>query len=206
MAPPHSTHESIVVRHQSPDQPPVRALPGQQGTGPMKLDADDFTLFGLPERFVLDSPLLDRRWRELQAEVHPDRFAAEGAAAQRVAMQWAVRVNQGYRRLRDPLQRAAYLCERRGVPVEAQRNHAMPSAFLHQQMAWREALDEADDEAAVLALDAEVALHEGERLQRLQALLDERGDAAAAADEVRALMFVARFRQDIHRRLEALEP
>ena len=69
----------------------------------MKLDDDDFALFGLPRRFALDRAGLDARWRELQAEVHPDRFAAEGAAAQRVAMQWAVRVNEAYRRLKDAL-------------------------------------------------------------------------------------------------------
>ena len=75
----------------------------------MKLDSDDFELFGLPRRFALDRSELDTRWRELQAEVHPDRFAVEGAAAQRVAMQWAVRVNEAYQRLKDPLKRAAYL-------------------------------------------------------------------------------------------------
>ena len=56
----------------------------------MKLDDDDFTLFGLSARHALDRSALDARWRQLQAEVHPDRFAVEGAAAQRVAMQWAV--------------------------------------------------------------------------------------------------------------------
>jgi molecular chaperone HscB len=171
----------------------------------MNIDDDDFTLFGLPERFAVDAALLDRRWRELQAQVHPDRFAAQGAASQRIAMQWAVRVNEGYRRLKDPLRRAAYLCERRGVPVDAQLNTAMPGDFLHQQLAWREALDEAQGEAAVRLLDDEVQHHERERLQRLQAALDQRGDARDAAAQVRALMFVARFREDIERRLEALE-
>jgi molecular chaperone HscB len=171
----------------------------------MNIDDDDFTLFGLPERFAIDAALLDRRWRELQAQVHPDRFAAQGAASQRIAMQWAVRVNEGYRRLKDPLRRAAYLCERRGVPVDAQLNTAMPGDFLHQQLAWREALDEAQGEAAVRLLDDEVQHHERERLQRLQAALDQRGDARDAAAQVRALMFVARFREDIERRLEALE-
>ena len=118
--------------------------------GAMKLDDDDFTLFGLRERFALDCAQLDERWRELQAEVHPDRFAADGAAAQRVAMQWAVRVNEAYRRLKDPLKRAR-------LPVRAcAARRSTPSAtprcrrhFLLQQMAWREALDDADDEAAV---------------------------------------------------------
>jgi molecular chaperone HscB len=172
----------------------------------MKLDDDDFTLFGLPEGFALDAALLDRRWRELQREVHPDRFAADGAAAQRIAMQWAVRVNQGYQRLKDPLKRATYLCERRGAPIDAERNTAMPQAFLMQQMAWREALDEADDETSAQALADQVAQHEAAAIKRLGVLLDEQGDAQAAAAEVRALMFVARFRQDIDNRLEALQP
>ena len=171
----------------------------------MQLSDDDFTLFGLPPQHALDAGALAERWRALQARVHPDRFAGEGAAAQRVAMQWAVRVNEAYQRLKDPLKRAAYLCELRGVPVDAHSNTAMPAAFLMQQMAWREALDEAAGAAAVEALDDEVAADEQRRLAELGRTLDEAGDTAAAAQQVRALMFVARFREDIARRLEALD-
>jgi molecular chaperone HscB len=171
----------------------------------MNLADDDFTLFGLPQRFALDRAEVDARWRRLQAEVHPDRFAAEGAAAQRLAMQWAVRVNEAYRRLKDPLARAAYLCELRGAPIDAERNTAMPPAFLVQQMAWREALDEAAGSAELERIDADVGGAEQRLLADLQRLLDEAGDAAAAAAEVRALMFVRRFRADVERRLEALE-
>jgi len=171
----------------------------------MRLDDDHFTLFGLPPRFALDRSALDARWRALQGEVHPDRFTSEGAAAQRVAMQWALRVNEAYAVLKDPLKRGAYLCEMRGAPIAAENNTAMPAAFLMQQMEWREALDDARGLAAVRRLDDEIARQESELLERLQHLLDEAGDAAQAAQQVRALMFVARFRQDIDRRLEALE-
>ena len=171
----------------------------------MKLDDDDFTVFGLEPRFAQDRADLDSRWRRLQSEVHPDRFAAEGAAAQRLAMQWAVRVNEAYRRLKDPLARAAYLCELRGVLIDAERNTAMPGAFLMQQMQWREALDEARDQAAVEAIAEQIGQAERERFDRIAQLLDTDGDAAAAAAEVRAAMFVQRLRQDIERRLDALE-
>lgn len=171
----------------------------------MKLSDDDFTLFGLPPRYALDRAGLDARRRELQAEVHPDRFAAEGATAQRLAMQWAVRVNEAYQRLKDPHSRAAYLCELRGVPVNADRNTAMPTAFLVQQMQWREALEETDTAAAASALDEQVARDEAAMLAALGTLLDERNDTTAAAAQVRALMFVARFRQDIERRLDTLD-
>ncbi|MBE0547108.1 MAG: Fe-S protein assembly co-chaperone HscB [Rubrivivax sp.] len=172
----------------------------------MKLDDDDFTLFGLPERHALDRADLDARWRQLQAEVHPDRFAGDGAAAQRIAMQWAVRVNEAYQRLKDPLKRAAYLCARRGAAIEAENNTAMPTAFLMQQMQWREALEEAAGAAAVERLEAEVAATELGMLAEVARLLDVAGDAQAAAAEVRALMFVNRFRQDIERRLDTLDP
>jgi molecular chaperone HscB len=137
--------------------------------------------------------------------VHPDRFAAEGATAQRLAMQWAVRVNEAYQRLKDPLSRAAYLCEQRGVPINAERNTAMPTAFLMQQMQWREALEDAASAAAVATLDEQVAHDEGAMMDTLTALLDEHNNTTAAAAQVRALMFVARFRQDIERRLDTLD-
>lgn len=171
----------------------------------MKLGDDDFTLFGLPQRHALDRAELDARRRDLQARVHPDRFASEGAAAQRVAMQWAVRVNEAYQRLKDPLSRGAYLCELRGAPVAAESNTAMPAAFLMQQMEWREALEDAQGVDPVQALDDDVAAQERSMLARLTQLLDDEGDAAGAAAQVRALMFVARFRDDISRRLEHLD-
>jgi molecular chaperone HscB len=171
----------------------------------MKLDDNDFVLFGLPERFSLDRADLDARWRKLQASVHPDKFAADGAAAQRVAMQWAVRVNEAYRRLREPLMRAAYLCALRGAPIDAHDNTAMPTDFLMQQMQWREALDDArDDSAALGVLDEQVRGAEHALLHEVGHLLDVAGDAPAAARHVRALMFIAKFRRDLADRLELI--
>lgn len=170
----------------------------------MNLNANDFELFGLPPRQAHDRAEIDAHWRSLQAKVHPDRFASEGAAAQRVAMQWAVRVNEAYQRLRDPLKRAAYLCELHGAPVDAENNTAMPAAFLMQQMAWREALDEAVGAAAVEALHSEVVAKRKALLAQLSSTLDERHDYVQGARQVRALMFVERFESDVDRRLEAL--
>ncbi|MDB5999704.1 MAG: Fe-S protein assembly co-chaperone HscB [Rhizobacter sp.] len=170
----------------------------------MNIASDDFELFGLPRRFEQDRSDIDTRWRTLQGEVHPDRFAGQGASAQRLAMQWAVRVNEAYQRLKDPLRRAAYLCELNGAPIEAENNTAMPTEFLMQQMEWREALDDAKDVAAVEALQREVLLARNEQLSRLHWTIDERADYAAASQQVRALMFVERFAEDIDRRMEAL--
>jgi molecular chaperone HscB len=171
----------------------------------VRLDSDDFELFGLPRRFAQDRAAIDTRWRELQARVHPDRFAAEGAAAQRVAMQWAVRVNEAYQRLKDPLRRAALICELEGQPIGAENNTAMPQAFLVQQLEWREALDDAQGDAALQALAERVAGERRAALERIGRLLDEAHDTRSAAEQVRALMFVERFASDVDARLEALE-
>lgn len=171
----------------------------------MNIDADDFTLLGLEKAFALDRAKLDAAWKAMQAQVHPDRFAAEGAASQRVAMQWAVRVNEAHQRLKDPLKRAAYLCELAGAPVEAHNNTAMPGDFLMQQMQWREALEDAANQAAVETLSTEVSAQRKARLARVTQLLDADANAKAAAQEVRALMFIDRLLEEIDARLEQYE-
>ncbi|WP_027994977.1 Fe-S protein assembly co-chaperone HscB [Simplicispira psychrophila] len=170
----------------------------------MNLQSDDFELFGVPRHFAQERSALDARWKELQREVHPDRFAAQGAAAQRVAMQWSVRINEAYQRLKDPQRRAAYLCELHGAPIRAEDNTAMPAEFLMQQMEWREALEDADSVSAVDALAAQVQQARSAALERCAALIDTHGDFAGAAQQVRALMFIARFAQDIGQRQDQL--
>jgi molecular chaperone HscB len=171
----------------------------------MNIDADDFTLLGLNRSFALDRAKLDAAWKTLQAQVHPDRFAAEGAASQRIAMQWAVRVNEAHQRLKDPLKRAAYMCQLAGVPVQAENNTAMPGEFLMQQMEWRETLEDASNAAAVETLSAEVQGQRKARLARVTQLLDVDANPTLAAQEVRALMFIDRLLEEIDARLERYE-
>lgn len=171
----------------------------------MRLDSNDFELFGLPQQFKQDRAQIDAQWRRLQAQVHPDRFASEGAAAQRVAMQWSVRVNEAFERLKNPLARAAYLCELSGAPIAAHNNTAMPTSFLLEQMGWREALDDADTLQALMALQAQVSAARDSRQQSLERLLDEENDAINAAQEVRALMFIERFSDDVQQALDDLQ-
>jgi molecular chaperone HscB len=170
----------------------------------VNLQDNDFVLFGLPERFAQDRAAIDARWKELQREAHPDRFAAQGAAAQRVAMQWSVRINEAYQRLKDPLRRAAVLCELRGAAIDAERNTAMPSEFLIEQMEWREALDEAGAESDIEAVAARLKTARGRILADIERLLDREGDAPAAAQQVRALMFIERFAHDVDLRFDQL--
>jgi molecular chaperone HscB len=170
----------------------------------ISLQANDFELFDVPVQYSQDRAQLDSRWKALQREAHPDRFAAEGAAAQRVAMQWSVRINEAYQRLKDPLKRAAYLCELRGAPVQADNNTAMPAAFLMQQMAWRETLEDTDNPAGLEILAEEVAEQQRQVQHELARLLDVAQAPAQAVGQVRALMFIERFTQELNAKLDRL--
>lgn len=170
----------------------------------MNLQSDDFELFDLPARFAQDIPVIDARWKQLQRQAHPDRFADQGQAAQRLAMQWSVRINEAHQRLKNPIKRAAYLCELRGVPIRAHDNTAMPADFLMQQIQLREALEEAEGSAALQALADQIQTQKAQLLQQLDLSLDQQCDVAQAALQVRALMFVERMAQEIDARIDQI--
>jgi molecular chaperone HscB len=173
----------------------------------VNLSDTDFALFGLPQRFAQERSEVDARWKELQRNAHPDRFAGQGAAAERAALQWSVRINEAYRRLKDPLKRAAYLCQLRGAPIDAENNTAMPTEFLVEQMEWREALDDAKaarDLVALEKLDAELQETRKAELQRIGALLDATA-FADAAQHIRKLMFLEKFAVEIAHILEQID-
>ena len=165
---------------------------------------DDFSLFGLPQRFAQDEAAIDAVWCRLQAAAHPDR-AASDAQAQRIAVQASARINQAHRRLKDPLARAAYLCELAGVPVDGTSQQPLDPAFLVQQMNWREALDDAGDAASVERLAQEVQVAERAALDTLAHLFDNENDPKRASDQIRMLMFLKRLLSAVEQRLDQLE-
>ncbi|MES2126534.1 MAG: Fe-S protein assembly co-chaperone HscB [Pseudomonadota bacterium] len=166
-----------------------------------------FDLFHLPVAFAIDAQALDTAFREVQGQVHPDRFVNASDAEKRVAMQWATRANEAYQTLKNPQKRARYLCEMHGVDLQTESNTAMPMEFLMQQMEWREALGEAraaKDTDALDALDAQLQAERKTRMRGIEKNLDA-GDYAHAAQGVRALMFLEKFGEEVHYAFEALE-
>ncbi|WP_025916520.1 Fe-S protein assembly co-chaperone HscB [Herminiimonas sp. CN] len=158
-----------------------------------------FDLFQLPQQFTLDAKALDAAYHEVQNRVHPDKFVTASDAEKRVAMQWATRANEAYRTLKDALKRAAYLCELHGIDLQTESNTAMPTAFLMQQMEWREALDDARaarDVAALDKIDAELRALRKDQVAQIGAALDA-ADFTQAALGVRQLMFLEKFGHEI---------
>jgi molecular chaperone HscB len=174
----------------------------------MNLDQTHFELFGLPAQFSVDAAALDSRYRELQREVHPDRFASASQAEQRVSMQLATRVNEAYQTLKSPLRRAGYLLQLNGVDPQFETNTSMPPEFLMGQLELREALDdaaEAGDAGRLEQLSAQLRREREALLEKLGAQLDGHKAWLPAAAILRQLMFLERFRDDIDAALEATE-
>ena len=161
---------------------------------------DHFSLFGLEPRFALDSEHLTRAYRTVQAHVHPDRYAAAGASEQRAALQWATLANEAYQVLSSPVRRAAYLCERHGVPVTGETAKAMPPEFLMLQLEWRQALEQIHrqrDSHRLEELRGEAEAACQRELRGLETKIDAEHDFAGAAENVRRLMFIEKFIKEL---------
>lgn len=165
-------------------------------------------MFGIPERYQLDSTRLEQHYRTLQSQVHPDKFAHLSEAEQRVSMQYSTRVNEAYQTLRSPIKRARYLLTLHGVDTQEETNTAMPLDFLMQQMEWREAIEEAQHAKDSTALEEmEMRLqHEMHELQKQLAVkMDTEHDYQAAAGMVRKLRFMEKLAEEVISAFEMID-
>ena len=104
-----------------------------------------FQLFDLSERFALDTAHLGEQFRQLQQQLHPDRYAGASETEQRIAVQYSSLVNQAYTILRAPLSRAIYLLELQGMSAEEVSRQHVAGDFLMEQMELREKLETVGD-------------------------------------------------------------
>jgi molecular chaperone HscB len=169
---------------------------------------DDFALFGLRPAFALDLADLDRAYRDLQGEIHPDRYAQAGEADQRLAMQWSTRANEAYNTLKRPFERARYLLNLQGIDAMAPGTAPLPMAFLEQQMLAREALAEAvakADSTALDRLERDTRAEASRLMDKVAELIDIRRDYPAAADVLRQYRFLEKFLADLGDAYEDLD-
>ena len=161
---------------------------------------DYFALFGLPARYRFDPAKLDAAYRKLQTEVHPDRFAAAGDEERRLALQSSSRVNEAYRALKNPVERAHYLLLLRGIDALAETDTALPPAFLEQQLECRESVAQAiarRDAGALATLRKSVESTAVLLERELAEQLDLPSVPAGARVSFRKLKFLSKVAADI---------
>ncbi len=158
-----------------------------------------FQIFNLPPQFDLDPAALEQTYRQLAARFHPDKTATASAFEQKQAVMMAAAVNEAYRQLSQPLERAALLLQEQGIQADSEERTAFDPEFLMQQMEWREELADAraeTDAERLTALDAQVAAEETQLLDKLSTAFRQ-ADYAQAAELVPQGRFLAKLRQEI---------
>ena len=160
-------------------------------------DTNYFELFGLTPRFSIDLNTLEQSFRQLQAEVHPDRHTSHTKAEQRLALHQSTIINDGYHTLRNPSSRAQFLIHLSG---KAEAAPALSTTFLMAQMEWREAVEEARASRDITVLEAlarRLRHRVNVQLDELATVLDERGDFITAELRVNELRFYEKLRIEI---------
>ena len=166
------------------------------------LTQNHFELFALPEHYRLDRADLDKRYRELQRTVHPDRFANASDQERRLSVQRAAQINEAFETLKDPLKRGQYLLALRGHAVEDQQQTHQDPEFLMQQMELRERLGEVraqEDPMQVLdSLSRQIRNQYRELEDALGEALDIGADLEQAVTLALRMQFFTRLNSEVH--------
>jgi molecular chaperone HscB len=165
---------------------------------------DHFARLGLPAALDLEPASLDRAYFALQRQWHPDRFVARPPNERARASSEAAALNDAYRTLKDPLSRAVYFAELRGVELPGDGKTIDDPDLLMEAMETREALHEAATSDAVEALAAEAKRTAQEALDGLADLFLHE-DKPAIRKTLLRLRYLDKFAEEARARRMNLE-
>jgi molecular chaperone HscB len=129
-----------------------------------RLPLNYYDFFEIPHHLSLDLKDLEQRFYALSRKWHPDRFVRAGADQRQEALDASALLNDGYRVLRDPIQRANYLLKENGFDIGEQQSKEVPPELLEEVFELNMALEESDTEAIAGART---------RFEKMQQAIDE---------------------------------
>src|SRR5690349_213398 len=112
------------------------------GEGLPSLTADFFQFFGIERKLQIDTDDLQKRFYARSRQLHPDRFTRKSPEEQQYSLDATSLLNDAYRVLRDPMQRAEYVLKQEGFDIGEQRSKDVPPELLEEVFELNMALEE----------------------------------------------------------------
>lgn len=165
-----------------------------------------FELFEIPVSMSVDLNQLAEHYRALQRRFHPDTVAADSDAVKLQAMQQTVEINSAYNTLKKPLARAEYLLVLQGIDLRSEQQTVKDTAFLMEQLEWREELDDLQkqpNDGAITSFQHRVKKYYQQYFQQLEQQINQQL-FEQAADTLRKLKFVQKMQEELDKLEESL--
>jgi molecular chaperone HscB len=112
-----------------------------------------FTLLEMPLQSEVDTVVLEQKYKQLQAQLHPDRHVNAESGAKLAAIQQASLLNDAYATLKSPLRRAEHLLQLNGIDTSIFTQGDLDKDFLLAQLKLREKLEELQAQMSPDALE-----------------------------------------------------
>jgi molecular chaperone HscB len=97
-----------------------------------------YEALGLEPKLALDPEDLKKRFYDRSRQWHPDRFSRASVEEQQRALDMTAMLNDAFRTLRSPVQRAEYFLEESGIPIPKEA----PPELLEEVFEFNMALEE----------------------------------------------------------------
>ena len=164
------------------------------------LSSNFFELFELPVSYEVDLNQVQKKYMDLQKQVHPDRFANASDQEKRLSMQQTSWINEAQATLKDPVLRATYLLKLKGTDINLENETTMDAAFLMQQLEMRERLEhikKEDDPLATLDVMAKELKTSSNEMKKSFSASYQADKIDEAREWIRKLQFMQKAKREI---------
>ncbi len=165
------------------------------------LNSNFFELFEHAVSYDVDLQKIQQQYMELQKQVHPDKFAGGSDQEKRISMQQTSWINEALTTLKDPVLRASYLLELKGLDIKLENETTMDAVFLMQQLEMREQLEnikDTDDPLAVLDEMASEIKNTSKAMMESFSRSYEAGQLDDAREWIRKLQFMEKAKKEVN--------
>lgn len=170
---------------------------------------DYYRFFGLERKLRLDPADLQQRFYRMSRLLHPDRYHRRPQTERQYSLEATAILNDAYRVLRDPVERAEYVLKELGFNSGEQRSKDVAPELLEEVFELNMALEElrSGDPSVRPQLEEarkkflELQKESDGKLDELYGRYDETGDRAALA-EIRTTLDRRRYIQNLVREVE----